>query len=407
MDLRLVNRRIVLIPVRDLTPFDSGLGRVHLNVRMNGRATGGAGAEISKTIVRRAHVELLRYRLAKPVGGSGVSSVDVIVIDLEDGDGCSGSGFSYVLGGSGAVAAQAARIFAKEYVQDHDLIHPEAAHRRLRHTLNRTGKGPSYVALAAFDVAAWDLYAKRLGVPMGVAMGGERRSVPVYGSGGFRVGQHPDEAAEHASSYVTRGALAVKLRVGGTPADVALVEAVQAKVGSRAFVAIDANEKCSASSATWLMQMAQSLRLWFVEEPLPARDLSGYATLTRMGNVAVATGEHLQGLDEAAPFLTKGLCQIIQPDLAMMGGLTECLRVARLAEGVGVDVAPHFLPNLFVHLAAASPNVAWLEDFVLLEPLFETLPQFDSNGRLAAPLTAGHGMVWATGARQEFVQTIE
>ena len=73
-------------------------------------------------------------------------------------------------------------------------------------------------------------------------------------------------------------------------------------------------------------------------------------------------------------------------------------------KGVGVDVIP---PNLFVHLAAASPNVAWLEDFVLLEPLFEALPQFDTNGRLAAPPTAGHGMVWATGARQEFVRTIE
>ena len=166
---------------------------------------------------------------------------------------------------------------------------------------------------------------------MGVAMGGERRSVPVYGSGGFRVGQDPEEAAENASSYVTRGALAVKLRVGGTPADAALVEAVQAKVGSRAFVAIDANEKCSVSSATWLMQIAQNHRLWFVEG---RQHLSGYATLTRMGTVAVATGEHLQGLDEAAPFLTKGLCQIIQPDLARMGGLTECLRVARLAEKV-------------------------------------------------------------------------
>src|SRR5271154_3641550 len=182
---------------------------------------------------------------------------------------------------------------------------------------------------------------------MGVAMGGELRSVPVYGSSGFRVGQDPEEAVEHASSYVARGALAVKLRVGGVPADVPLVEAVQAKVSRRAFVAIDANEKCSVSSASWLMQIAESHRLLFVEVPLPARNLSGYATLTRMGTVAVATCEHLQGLDETAPFLTKGLCQIIQPDLALMGGLTECLRVARTAEGVGIEVAPHFLLNVF------------------------------------------------------------
>jgi L-alanine-DL-glutamate epimerase-like enolase superfamily enzyme len=129
-----------------------------------------------------------------------------------------------------------------------------------------------------------------------------------------------------------------------------------------------------------------------------ARWLCAYA----YSGVAIATGEHLQGLDEATPFLAEGLCGVFQPDLAMMGGLTECLRVARMAEGLGVEVSPHFLPNLFVHLAAAAPNVTWLEDFPLLEPLFSSPMSFDAAGQLAMPNVPGHGLDWAEGARGSF-----
>ena len=87
----------------------------------------------------------------------------------------------------------------------------------------------------------------------------------------------------------------------------------------------------------------------------------------------------------------------------MMGGITECLRVAQLAEHYGMTVTPHFLPSLFIHLAAASPAVGWLEDFPLLEPLFVDLPEMNSNGMMSLNETMpGHGMRWAPGAREEY-----
>ena len=170
----------------------------------------------------------------------------------------------------------------------------------------------------------------------------------------------------------------------------------------KTFVAVDANEKCSPAAAAWLLHVSRDYGLLFVEEPLPARDLAGHRALALGAGTSVATGEHLQGLDEAAPFICENLCRIIQPDLAMMGGITECLRVTRLAEALGVEVAPHFLPNLFVHLAAVSPSVTWLEDFPLLEPLFADLEAFDADGKLTAPETPGHGLSWVTGARESF-----
>ena len=79
------------------------------------------------------------------------------------------------------------------------------------------------------------------------------------------------------------------------------------------------------------MAVAKAARVLFVEEPLPAHDVAGYARLKGSG-VALASGEHLQGMAEWGPFLRERLCDVIQPDLAMMGGLSECLKLARLAE---------------------------------------------------------------------------
>ena len=86
----------------------------------------------------------------------------------------------------------------------------------------------------------------------------------------------------------------------------------------------------------------------------------------------------------------------------MMGGITECLRVAQLAEHFGMVVSPHFLPALFSHLAAAAPAVRWLEDFPLLEPLFVDLAEIDDSGAMTPPETPGRGMRWAPGAREEY-----
>jgi L-alanine-DL-glutamate epimerase-like enolase superfamily enzyme len=363
--------------------------------------------EVRMRSLARSSVELWHYVLDRPVGGSGVGYVDVIVVNVEDDTGMAATGFSYVLASSGASAARAAQRILGTLAGERTLAHPEVIHRRARESMNRTGRGPLYVGLAAVDVAMWDLYAKSIGVPLGIALGGCSRTVPVYGSGGLQARQDPDAAADQCRAYVERGVSAVKPRVAGIPTDRVLIEKVCDAVQDRAFVALDANEKCSLAAAGWLMRTASDYGVLFVEEPIPAHNLAGHRALVESGGPAIATGEHLQGLDEAVPFLADRLCSIIQPDLAMMGGLTECLRVARVAEALGIEVAPHFLPNLFVHLAAASPAVSWLEDFPLLEPLFGNPPTFNARGQLEMGPAPGHGLVWADGAREAFLSSID
>lgn len=351
--------------------------------------------------IRTADTQLLRYRLDRPVGGSGVASVDVVIATVTLHSGIEGLGFSYVLAGSSDAAIAAASQLAR-LLTGTAIDHPEAVWRRLAAGFNRTRRGPNYVGLAAIDVAVWDAWAKSLGVPLGIAMGGAARSVPVYGSGSFNTQQSPEEAAAAALAHVERGFRAVKPRVAGRREDQALIRAVAQAVPRATHVMLDANEKCTASSARHLLECARECGVLFVEEPLPTDDLPGFRALARDFSGMLATGEHLQGIPEALPYIAERLCAVMQPDLAAMGGLSECLRVARLAEPFGVEISPHFLPGLFIHLAAAAPNVSWLEDFPLIEPLFSGWPEVSTGGMLDLPPAPGHGLSLADGALQAF-----
>jgi len=355
--------------------------------------------------IAKASASLWRYPLSGATGGSGITAVDVIVADLETADGVTGTGFSYVLGGSGAIVVAMATDLIDRFVSGSVLSAPAALWRRLAASLNRLGRGPGYLAIAAIDVAAWDLHAKRLGVPLGIALGGEARAVPVYGSGGFGPLQAPEDAVEQALRYAEKGCGAVKLRLSGRAADIARLEAVASALPAGVRMMADVNEKCDLLQATWLANECGAFNLLWLEEPLPADDLAGYAALAASSPVPLATGEHHQGLVELAPFFQQECCTVVQPDLAMGGGITEALRVAHIAEHYGLVVAPHFLPSLFVHLAAAAPSIRWMEHFPLLEPLFDNPVDMDATGQIAPSGDSGHGLRWAEGARAEFLVT--
>ena len=350
----------------------------------------------------RGRAGLIAYKLPQAVGGSGVAAVDVIVVELTDQDGAQGLGFTYVLGGNGGVVFKAAQDQVARFVDGQTLPPPPALWRKIAASFNRTGTGPNLIALGAIDVAAWDLFARKQKQPLGVAMGGELRAVPVYGSGGFNTVQPPEKAAEIAAEQAARGLTAVKPRVKGTRSDADVIAAVRKAIPSHVQVMADANEKCDITQALWLMSLARDQGLLFVEEPLPAYALEGYRRLTAAG-AAIATGEHLQIRASFLPFISERIASVIQPDLAMVGGLTPVLELATLAESFDVIVSPHFLPGLFAHVAAAAPAIRWLEEFPLLEPLFESWPDIARDGTMIATSSPGHGLTLAGRYRNEIV----
>jgi L-alanine-DL-glutamate epimerase-like enolase superfamily enzyme len=348
---------------------------------------------LSMTTIVRAEASLLRYRLETPVGGSGVSAVDVLLVTLTGSEGAEGLGFGYILGGAAGEAVLAVtRAQLDAHVVQKPRVPPQALWRRIASSFNRTGLGLNHVALAAIDLAAWDLDARARNVSLAVTLGGAARPVPVYGSGGFTAGQDPVEAAATAASHARRGLHAVKPRVRGERRDLAVIDAVRDAVPPHVQVMLDANERCDPATARWLLAAARDRGVLFVEEPLPAAALDGYRALAASGGAALAAGEHLQGRAAFLPFLSERLVSVIQPDLAMTGGLTPILEIAALADAFGIGVSPHFLPGLFVHVAAACPAVTWLEEFPLLEPLFDGWPLVASDGTMSPTSAPGHGL---------------
>jgi L-alanine-DL-glutamate epimerase-like enolase superfamily enzyme len=344
-------------------------------------------------LLNNVNVNLLTYKLDKPIGGSGVSAVDILMVEIRDSEGVLGLGFSYVIGGNGAPLLPITEDLADRFLRNQPLLSAEANWRTINSSFNRTGRGWNLLALAAIDVALWDIHAKRAGQSLGVFMGGQERATPVYDSGPFQPGMDPSEATEIALASIEFGYTGVKPRINSKPEDGMLIRAVKKALPDHISLMLDVNEKGDLTSATRLLSIAKENEVLFVEEPLKATNLGGFRRLSENYGNMIATGEHLQGAVEFEPYITDHMAAILQPDVAMVGGLTPCLDLARVAEFHGLAIAPHFLPSLFVHLAAASPAVTWLESFPLLEPMFEGVPELNSDGTMTIySKTRGHGL---------------
>jgi L-alanine-DL-glutamate epimerase-like enolase superfamily enzyme len=356
----------------------------------------------TRSAIAEAGADLLLYPLPGAVGGSGVTAVDVVAVDLADANGVTGTGFTYGLRGGGAVIRAAARDLLDRLIVGEMPNAPAMLWRKMDGALNRLGRGAYYLAMTAIDLAVWDLHAKQRGVTLGAAMGGRPRAVPVYGSGGYRPDQSPEETADQARRHAEAGFPMIKLRLAADRSDIARMAAARDALPASVDISVDTNEKCDLNRAQWLARACADQGILWLEEPLKATDYAAHAALARTSPVPIATGEHLQGTVECMPLFRDQSCAVIQPDLAAMGGITECLRVAHLAEPFGVTCAPHFLPALFVHLAAAALSITWLEDFPLLEPLFDIDVRVDEHQRMAPGDRPGHGLVWADGVRAEY-----
>ena len=353
-------------------------------------------------VINSGRSELWRYPLPGVTGGSGITVVDIIVVELNTPSGETGMGFSYVLGGGGHAVSLMTSNMLQEFVIGKTQIPPQALWHSLTSSLNRLGRGVGYLAISAIDVAAWDLWAKTQNKTLGEVLGGTSKPIPVYGSGGFGPKQPPEDAVKQAIWYVDKGYSAVKLRFAGDFEDIERLRAVREALPDTVKIMGDANEKCDLLTAKWLANACADYNLAWLEDPLKTEDIRGYEQLALHSPIPLATGEHHQGLVELTPFFKSKSCAVVQPDLAMTGGITETMRIATIAGYYGLAVAPHFLPALFVHVAVANPAVKWLEHFPLLEPLFCTTASVDENGMISPPDCSGHGLSWASGVRDEF-----
>jgi L-alanine-DL-glutamate epimerase-like enolase superfamily enzyme len=235
--------------------------------------------------------------------------------------------------------------------------------------------GPvSSLALAAIDIALWDLRCRRAGIPLHQAVGGAHTRLPLYTTEGGWLHLGSDKLVEDALLMQSRGFMGAKIKIGKPRGseDVDRLTAVRAAVGDGFELMVDANQGLRLDDAQRRAQLLAGLDLAWIEEPLPADDIGAHSRLVAASSTPIAIGESLYSLSQFKDYLQADACSIVQVDVARIGGITPWLKVAHLAEAYNVPVSPHFLMELHASLACGIANGKWVEYIPQLEAITRT-----------------------------------
>lgn len=341
------------------------------------------------------NVRYVRVPFAQARGGSGATELELILVEVALESGLTGTGFTYTLTGGGpSIKTLIDKTFSAKIVGS-TLDQWDLNWHKLWDMTHRLGRGIALPAISAVDIAIWDLRGKLQQLPLYKLLGVYREKVPVYGSGRATHQMTTEQLVEGAFSYRDEGYRAIKLRAGAFPlhVDIARIAAVREAVGAKMQIMIDVNERLTYPEALQLGRHLEQLDIFWMEEPLVSDDVQGHKRLAEQLNIAIAAGEHLQGRFEFAEYMRQGAASIVQPDAPLVGGITECVRISTIAEGLGALVSPHFLPELHIHIGAAMKSCVSVEHFPLIDDLLEeTLAARD--GFMIPPDRPGHGMKW-------------
>jgi D-galactarolactone cycloisomerase len=279
----------------------------------------------------------------------------------------------------------------------------------LRHgrPYHRAGnRGETIHALSGVDTALWDLFGKRLGLPVYRLLGGGVRDrLPAYASGGWAP---PEHTAEELLGYREQGFRAIKIRVGGLDEPRFPQQSLERlRIGREALgpdvaLMMDAHGALTVDRAIRFGRAAAELDItWFEEPVLATDDLPGLAEVRRAIPIPVATGESETTRFAFREIIDARAADILQPDVAVCGGLTEARRIAALAHAHGIALAPHvwgtaLLWAASLQLVAATPNCVLFEfcqaPFPLLYDLLTTPVRVDPDGLVSVPGGPGLGV---------------
>ncbi|MDX8147672.1 mandelate racemase/muconate lactonizing enzyme family protein [Lentzea sp. BCCO 10_0061] len=321
---------------------------------------------------------------------------ETVFVEVETDDGLTGLGYAYTIGTGGS------SVLA--LLKDHLLPRLEGVDaRRIEHvwhdlfayTRSTTVGAITSLALAAVDTALWDLRCLRAQEPLWRMAGGFRQTVPLYDTEGGWLHLSTEELVAGAKETAAQGWQGIKMKVGkpDLTEDVERLEAVRAAVGERFAIMVDANQSMTGAEAIRRANAFRNVNLTWLEEPLPADDVSGHERLAKATSIPIAVGESLYSVAQFREYLERGAASIIQVDAARIGGITPFLKVAHLAEAFNADVCPHFLMELHVSLAAALPNGKFVEHIPQLRGITQS-EMTVRDGHALAPDTPGLGIDW-------------
>ena len=317
-------------------------------------------------------------------------------------------------------AAELIKRNLAQHLLDRSVNNPNLLHRDMLSLAVPDRRGQVHMALSALDMAVWDALGRSSNRSIASLLGGSLRDeIPTYASGPLLpVGEDRYAGFEDAiDGYVAKGFRAVKIRVGiGMKQDIRAIESARSILGGDGLLMIDLNESSTVEDTVALAEATKPARLAWIEEPLRHDDISGYRRISEKISVPLSGGESFCGVQAFRDIMVDGSLAVLQPDLAICGGITEAMKIAGLAEAFNTGVAPHvwgtginFLASL--QYASVLPGHGRNLRLPIFEydqshnPLRDRIfdPRPDAKGNIAVPDGPGLGIEIDIAALGEYI----
>lgn len=322
--------------------------------------------------LERVDVHVLRSPIATPVQTSFGVMYDrpAVLVSITDSDGCTGWGevwSNFPSCGAEHRAALVSTVFAPmlvgSRVADPTEVFRDLTERTAVLALQCGEPGPFAQAIAGLDLALWDLFARRAGLPLWQLLGGGSARIEVYASG-----LNPAGSAQLVERKLGEGYETFKLKVGfGVERDVDNLKMLREVIGRTRRLMVDANQAWTLAQALQIAPRLMPFDLGWLEEPLRCdRPLSEWQALAADCPIPLAGGENIAGDEAFDAAIGSRAFAIVQPDAAKWGGISGCLNVIRAIQSAGLTYCPHYLGGgigllASAHLLAAAGGDGMLE----------------------------------------------
>jgi D-arabinonate dehydratase len=346
--------------------------------------------------ITRVTTEEYRWPRHKPIsnGKHTYTHTGLDLVKIETDAGVTGVG----LGGGGLVGRATIEMLTPLLIGE-DPIDVE----RLWHKMwvpKLTGRrGLTTRAIGAIDIGLWDIRAKVAGLPLYKLLGGYRDRVPTYIAGGYyEESKGLRELQQEMIDSVEMGARAIKMKIGAVPIreDVERVKAVREAIGPDVKLLVDANCAYRYYEAIQIAKRMEEHDIFWFEEPVAPDDYDGHRKLAEATSIPIATGENEYTRYGFRDLIAHDAAAILNADAKVLGGVTEFMKVAALAQAHDLDIAPHGSQDIHVHLVAAISNGLILEFYRdTVDPMWgkvyrETL-RLNDDGTVSPPDVPGIG----------------
>ena len=257
-------------------------------------------------------------------------------------------------------------------------------------------QGISIYALAALDIAFWDVYAKAANMPLACLLGSDLKPVKAYNSRGLWL-IPLNEIEKETNDLLENGSFnAVKVRIGRNKLkdDIYVIEKIRKISGENLVIMSDFNQCYDYDTALKRMNELDDIGLYWFEEPINYRNFNDCAKLSSRIKTPISIGENFHGPYDLIKSISRNASTYIMPDLMRIGGVSGWLKAANIAEAYNLKCSTHLYPEVSSHLMNLTPTAHWLEWVDWANPILQDTGFKINNGKYHIPNIPGTGVEW-------------